>query len=146
MRALAGVDFDVMPGEVHCLVGPNGAGKSTLIKCIAGVGRADRGRDPHRRRAAPRGSPSAAIDRGVATIYQELDLVDDLTVADNIFLGHERRRWGFLDRRRMRRETTELLDRVEPRGISPTRTCVTCAPPVSRSCRSPARSRTTCAC
>ena len=63
--------------------------------------------------------PSAAIDRGVATIYQELDLVGDLTVADNIFLGHEPRRLGFLDRRRMRREATELLQRVNHAGISP---------------------------
>jgi ribose transport system ATP-binding protein len=63
--------------------------------------------------------PSAAIARGVATIYQELDLVGDLTVADNIFLGHERRRFGFLDRRRMRREATELLRRVNHEAISP---------------------------
>jgi ribose transport system ATP-binding protein len=65
------------------------------------------------------GGPSAAIHRGVATIYQELDLVGDLTVADNIFLGHEPRRLGFLDRRRMRREATELLQRVNHAGISP---------------------------
>ena len=65
------------------------------------------------------GHPSEALDRGVATIYQELDLVEDLSVADNIFLGHERRSWGFLDRRRMRRETTDLLRRVNHAAIGP---------------------------
>ena len=52
VRALGGVDFDVRPGEVHCIVGPNGAGKSTLIKCIAGVVEPTEGRDPHQRRAS----------------------------------------------------------------------------------------------
>jgi ribose transport system ATP-binding protein len=118
VRALTGVDFDVVPGEVHCIVGPNGAGKSTLIKCISGAVSPTAGEI--RIDGSPLvGGPSAAIDRGVATIYQELDLVGDLSVADNIFLGHERRRAGFLDRRRMRREATELLRRVNHEGISP---------------------------
>jgi len=120
VRALGGVDFDVMPGEVHCIVGPNGAGKSTLIKCIAGVVAPTEGEILIFGEPVVAGKPSAAIARGVATIYQELDLVGDLTVADNIFLGHERRRVGFLDRRRMRREATELLSRVNHSGISPT--------------------------
>ena len=118
VRALGGVDLDVRAGEVHCIVGPNGAGKSTLIKCIAGSSRRRRARSASTA-SCSWAVPSAAIDRGVATIYQELDLVGDLTVADNIFLGHEPRRLGFLDRRRMRRETTELLHRVNHAGISP---------------------------
>jgi ribose transport system ATP-binding protein len=65
------------------------------------------------------GNPSAAIDRGVATIYQELDLVGDLSVADNVFLGHERRRLGLLDRGDMRRATTDLLERVDHASIDP---------------------------
>ena len=65
------------------------------------------------------GDPSAALAQGVATIYQERDLVEDLSVAQNIFLGHELRRWGLLDRARMRRATTELLRRVNHEGISP---------------------------
>ena len=81
--------------------------------------RADRGRDPHRRRAARRRARRRRSAAASRTIYQELDLVGDLTVADNIFLGHERRRWGLLDRPRMRRETTELLARVNHEGISP---------------------------
>jgi ribose transport system ATP-binding protein len=119
--ALAGVDLEVRAGEVHCIVGPNGAGKSTLIKCIAGVVEPDGGEIRIDGRPVATGDPSAAFDRGVATIYQELDLVADLSVADNLFLGHEARSWGLLDRRRMQRETTALLERVGHGTISPTR-------------------------
>ena len=79
VRALAGVDFEVRPGEVHCIVGPNGAGKSTLIKCISGVVDPTDGEILLDGEPLARGNPSAAIGRGVATIYQELDLVADLT-------------------------------------------------------------------
>ncbi|HKY13435.1 MAG TPA: sugar ABC transporter ATP-binding protein [Microthrixaceae bacterium] len=120
VRALAGVDLDVRHGEVHCLVGPNGAGKSTLIKCISGVVDPTEGTILLDGESIAGGSPSAAIGRGVATIYQELDLVADLSVTDNIFLGHEFRRRGLLDRARMRRETTELLRRVGHESIAPT--------------------------
>ncbi len=119
MRALRGVDFDVYPGEVHCLVGPNGAGKSTLIKCIAGVVAPTSGEVLLDGEPLP-ANPSAVIGRGVATIYQELDLVTDLSVADNIFLGHEQRRFGFLDRRSMRQGATALLERVDHANIEPT--------------------------
>ena len=106
-------------GEVHCIVGPNGAGKSTLIKCIAGVIEPTSGEIRIDGELIAGGNPSAALAQGVATIYQERDLVEDLSVAQNIFLGHELRRWGLLDRSRMRRETTELLRRVNHEGISP---------------------------
>ncbi|MDY7101008.1 MAG: sugar ABC transporter ATP-binding protein [Actinomycetota bacterium] len=119
VRALRGVDLDVRAGEVHCLVGPNGAGKSTLIKCIAGVVEPTEGEIYMGGELIDTGDPQASIDRGVATIYQELDLVDDLTVAENIFLGHEPRRRGLLDRKRMRRETSELLARVGHESIDP---------------------------
>jgi ribose transport system ATP-binding protein len=119
VRALRGVDFEVLPGEVHCIVGPNGAGKSTLIKCIAGVVAPTEGEVLVDGEKVVAGDPAAAIRRGVATIYQELDLVADLSVADNIFLGHEHRRFGLLDRRRMHRETIDLLKRVNHAGISP---------------------------
>ena len=79
---------------MHCLVGQNGAGKSTLIKCISGVVAPTGGEVLFEGAPLPAGDPSASLARGVATIYQELDLVDDLTVADNIFLGHELSRGG----------------------------------------------------
>jgi ribose transport system ATP-binding protein len=119
VRALAGVDFDVRPGEVHCLVGPNGAGKSTLIKCVSGAVEPTEGEIRIDGQPATTGDPSTALDNGVATIYQELDLVEDLTVAQNVFLGHELRSWGFLDRGRMRRETIHVLRRLNHDGIPP---------------------------
>jgi ribose transport system ATP-binding protein len=120
VRALDGVDFDVRPGEVHCLLGPNGAGKSTLIKCVSGAVEPTEGEILFDGEALPTGEPSAALARGIATIYQELDLVEDLSVAESVFLGHEPRRAGrLLDREAMRRETAALLERLDHPGISP---------------------------
>ena len=102
VRALQGVDFDVRPGEVHCLLGPNGAGKSTLIKCVSGAVEPTRGEILVGGEPLPVGAPSASIKRGVATIYQELDLVEDLTVTQSVFLGHELRRGPLLDRDAMK--------------------------------------------
>src|ERR1700754_1513930 len=90
--ALKGVDFDVRAGEVHCLLGPNGAGKSTLIKCVSGAVEPTRGEILVGGEPLPVGAPAESLKRGIATIYQELDLVEDLTVAQSIFLGHEKRR------------------------------------------------------
>jgi ribose transport system ATP-binding protein len=119
VRALDGVDFDVLAGEVHCLLGPNGAGKSTLIKCVSGAVAPSEGEILVGGVPLVTGSPSESMARGVGTIYQELDLVDDLTVAESVFLGHEPRRGGVLDRERMRRETGELLARLDHSSISP---------------------------
>src|SRR5829696_6295847 len=113
VRALGGVDFDVRAAEVHCLLGPNGAGKSTLIKCVSGVVAPTDGEILVDGEPLPTGEPSESLARGVATIYQELDLVADLTVAESVFLGHEYRRGGLLDRDRMRRETADLLERLD---------------------------------
>ena len=82
-KALDGVDFDVRPGEVHCLLGPNGAGKSTLIKCVSGVVEPTAGEVLVDGEPLPTGEPSASLARGVATIYQELDLVEDLRVYES---------------------------------------------------------------
>ena len=119
VRALDGVDFDVRAGEVHVLLGPNGAGKSTLIKCVSGVVAPTEGEILVGGEPLPTGEPSESMARGVGTIYQELDLVDDLTVAESVFLGHEVRRGGILDRGAMRRETVELLERLDHPNISP---------------------------
>jgi ribose transport system ATP-binding protein len=121
VRALDGVDLDVLPGEVHCLLGQNGAGKSTLIKVLAGAHRPDAGEitlggEPFR----PAG-PTAAMRAGIATIYQELDLVNGLSVADNIFLGHERARLGFTRRAEAERAAAALLERLGHGEIPPRR-------------------------
>src|SRR6185295_1079293 len=119
VTALDGVDLDVAAGEVHCLVGQNGAGKSTLIKCVAGAATPTAGTIRLDGHDLTTGRPGAALSAGVATIYQELDLVGDLSVADNIFLGHERRSGPLLDRRRMRREAGELLGRLGHPRLDP---------------------------
>ncbi|WP_246842729.1 sugar ABC transporter ATP-binding protein [Allokutzneria sp. NRRL B-24872] len=119
VRALDGVDLGVRPGEVHCLLGQNGAGKSTLIKVIAGAHRPDAGEIRWRGEPVALADPQAATALGVATLPQELDLVDGLSVADNIHLGHEHARFGFTRRGRTARATTELLDRLGHAEIPP---------------------------
>ena len=116
-KALDGVDFDVLPGEVHCLLGPNGAGKSTLIKCVSGAVSPTSGDVLVDGEPLPAGEPSASLERGVATIYQELDLVEDLRVYESIFLGHELRHGPLLDRDAMKRETRALLERLDHPAI-----------------------------
>src|SRR6478752_6642998 len=117
--ALGGVDLDVQPGEVHCLLGQNGAGKSTLIKVLAGVHEPNEGTIEWAGEAVTLHHPQAAMDLGVATMYQELDLVEGLTVAENIFLGHEPTRFGFSQRIAARREAARLLARLGHPEISP---------------------------
>jgi len=94
VRALDGVQLEVRAGEVHCLLGQNGAGKSTLIKEMAGVHRPDAGSMLWQGEEVTFATPQAATKAGISTIYQELDLVDDLTVAENVFLGHEQSTGG----------------------------------------------------
>ena len=122
VRALDGVELEVRAGEVHCLLGQNGAGKSTLIKVLAGVHRPDEGTMTWLGQDVSFSSPQAATNAGIATIYQELDLVDDLTVAENIFLGHEQSRAGFVQRGAMRREASAVLRRLGHGDIPVTRT------------------------
>jgi ribose transport system ATP-binding protein len=98
VRALDGVSFDVRAGEVHALVGENGAGKSTLMKTLAGAYRADAGTIEIDGRPAQIDGPKAAEALGIGMIYQEFNLVPDLRVIDNILLGQEPVRSGFLDR------------------------------------------------
>src|SRR5215510_3395228 len=93
VRALDGVDLTVRAGEVHCLLGQNGAGKSTLIKVLAGAHQPDGGEIRWQGQPTTLSTPVAALRMGVATMYQELDLIPGLSVADNIFLGHERAKW-----------------------------------------------------
>ena len=112
VRALDGVDLTVRPGEVHCLLGQNGAGKSTLIKVLAGAHRPDEGEITWLGEPVVLGTPDAAISLGISTIYQELDLVAGLSVAENLFLGHEKSRAGLLRRKDTRRAARALLARL----------------------------------
>ncbi|MEJ8639387.1 sugar ABC transporter ATP-binding protein [Streptomyces sp. NPDC006475] len=116
--ALDAVDFDLRRGEVHVLLGENGAGKSTLIKMLSGAYRPDSGRILADGREVRIHSTQDAERLGIATIYQEFNLVPDLTVAENIFLGRQPRRFGMIDRRRMETDAAALLDRVGLR-VSP---------------------------
>jgi simple sugar transport system ATP-binding protein/ribose transport system ATP-binding protein len=109
---LRDIDLVVQPGSVHALVGENGAGKSTLSKIIAGLYTADAGTLVVNGEEASFGSPREALDRGIATIAQELALVPALTVAENVFLGREPRRAGFPDRKSLRRQFLELAGRT----------------------------------
>ncbi|MFF0459313.1 sugar ABC transporter ATP-binding protein [Streptomyces mexicanus] len=122
VRALDGVDLDVQAGEVHCLLGQNGAGKSTLIKVLAGAHQPDTGTIRWRGEPVTLRSPIAAMRLGIATIYQELDLVEHLSVAENVHLGHEPTAAGFVVRRRAARTTTAgLLARLGHPEIDPAR-------------------------
>jgi rhamnose transport system ATP-binding protein len=113
-QALAGVDLDVVPGEVHALLGENGAGKSTLIKIASGVYRPDAGAIRVDGREVRFAGPQEAQAVGIATVYQELLLFPDLSVAENIFLGHApRSRWGGVDWRAMRARAAEILASLE---------------------------------
>jgi len=122
VRALDGVDLDVQAGEVHCLLGQNGAGKSTLIKVLAGAHQPDDGTIGWRGEQVTLRSPIAAMRLGIATIYQELDLVEGLSVAENVHLGHEPTAAGFVVRgKTARASTTALLKRLGHPEIDPAR-------------------------
>jgi ribose transport system ATP-binding protein len=112
VRALDAVSLDLLHGEVHALVGENGAGKSTLIKVFTGVHRPDEGDVRYLGEEVAFNSPREAQAAGISTIYQEVNLVPTLSVAHNLFLGHEpRNRVGLVDFARMRREARATLAR-----------------------------------
>ncbi len=113
VQVLKGVTVDLSEGEVLCFVGENGAGKSTLIKIISGAIQSDGGTVKYFGKEYGHVNPRQVIDLGVATIYQDIDLVDNLTVADNIFLGRElKNKLGFIDAREQERQSDELLGRL----------------------------------
>jgi simple sugar transport system ATP-binding protein len=103
------VDLDVRAGEVHALMGQNGAGKSTLIKILTGVYPRDGGTITFEGKDFRPLSPGDAQRKGMSTIYQELNLIPTLTVAENLFLGRAPRRWFGIDWRAMRRKAEEIL-------------------------------------
>jgi rhamnose transport system ATP-binding protein len=118
VRVLKDISFDVRPGEIHALLGENGAGKSTLIKIIAGVVHADGGEMRVEGQPVRLSSPREAAAHGIATVYQELLLFPELSVAENIYIGHApRTRWNTVDWRAMRAGARALLDSLESHDL-----------------------------
>lgn len=118
VRALDDVSFGVGEGSVHAICGENGAGKSTLLKILSGVYRQDAGHMNLGAEPTTYNSPFGAINAGVAVIYQELHLVPEMSVAENIFLGHLPQRVGLVDKKRLaeraRRQLGELGVKIDP--------------------------------
>jgi D-xylose transport system ATP-binding protein len=118
VQALSDVDFEVRPGEVVALVGDNGAGKSTLVKTIAGIHPPDAGTISFEGDEVTIGGPHDAVELGIATVYQDLALCDNLDVVENLFLGREETEEGptgllrQLDEDRMEKQTGELLQNL----------------------------------
>jgi simple sugar transport system ATP-binding protein len=119
--ALQGVDLDVRGGEILAIVGDNGAGKSTLLKIVAGVHQPTAGAVRLDGREVRLSNPAAARRHGIEVVYQDLALAPEQPVYMNLFLGRELRKppLGFLDRRRMARETQELLQELDINLPSP---------------------------
>jgi ribose transport system ATP-binding protein len=112
IEVLHGVSFDLEPGRVVGLLGENGAGKSTLMKILAGYEGLSGGELRIDGRAVHFDGPRAAEALGIVMIHQEFALAEDLTIAQNVFLGHEKTRGGWLDDAAMRAETTRVLQQV----------------------------------
>lgn len=112
VKAIDRVSFRLKAGTVHALIGENGAGKSTLMNILAGVHIPEAGRIIIKGTEKSFSAPRDAIDNGIAMIHQELSVAQEMTVAENIFMGREFRKGAVVDRRKMASETQKLLDRV----------------------------------
>ena len=112
VRALSNVDFSLRSGEVHALMGENGAGKSTLIKVLTGVERQESGEITLSGRQFQAKSPLHAQRMGISTVYQEVNLCPNLSVAENIFIGREPMKFGMIDSREINRQAGVILERM----------------------------------
>jgi simple sugar transport system ATP-binding protein len=112
VRALSGVDFRLFPGEVHAVMGQNGAGKSTLVKVLTGVHEPDGGEILLEGKAIRPDSPLAAQKLGISTVYQEINLCPNLSVAENMFIGRQPMRFGRIHWRELNRRAEEALERL----------------------------------
>jgi D-xylose transport system ATP-binding protein len=121
VHVLHDVDFNVYPGEVTALVGDNGAGKSTLVKCIAGINSIDSGEVRFEGTPVHIDDPRVATGLGIEFVYQDLALSDNLDLTQNMFLGREIRRFGFLADGEMERQARETLVGLSVRTVSSVR-------------------------
>ncbi|MCI0514841.1 sugar ABC transporter ATP-binding protein [candidate division KSB1 bacterium] len=112
VQALDQIDFDLNAGEVHALVGENGAGKSTLMKILAGAETRDSGQIEVAGQAVHFLTPHDSKAHGIALIYQEFNLIPELTAAENIFLGIEPRKSIFINRKKLYADAAEILNRI----------------------------------
>ena len=111
VKALDKVDFSLKAGEIHALLGENGAGKSTLIKCLTGVHHMDAGTIIFDGREIKPASPQDAFSMGISTVYQEINLCPNLTVAENIFVGRQPMKRGTINWKEINRRARELMSR-----------------------------------
>src|SRR5689334_3297825 len=118
VKALEGVELEIDRGEIVALIGENGAGKSTLMKILAGIERPDSGTIAIDGVPIELRAPRDSAARGIAIIHQELELVDTLDVAANVFLGREPSRYGLIDNRALWSNAQRMLDRLNL-AISP---------------------------
>ncbi len=109
VKALQHVDFKLRKGEIHALMGENGAGKSTLIKVLTGVHDFESGEIIMAGSSIVNKSPQDAQSHGISTVYQEVNLCPNLTVAENLFIGREPRKFGFIDWKTMKSQASQLL-------------------------------------
>jgi len=113
VKALAGVDFTARHGEIHALMGENGAGKSTLIKVLTGVYRRDGGEALLEGRPVDPHSPEQAQRLGISTVYQEVNLIPYLSVAENICLGRQPMKFGRIDWKEIHQRAASALARLD---------------------------------
>jgi D-xylose transport system ATP-binding protein len=124
VHVLHDIDFAVYPGEVTALVGDNGAGKSTLVKCVAGIYGMDSGTVTFEGRPVHFDDPRVAAALGIEFVYQDLALADNLDITQNMFLGREIRRFGFMLDGEMERKARETLTSLSVRTVSSVRQVV----------------------
>src|SRR5213075_1907691 len=121
VHVLHDVDLEVYPGEVTALVGDNGAGKSTVVKCFAGINSIDSGEIVFEGKPVTLHDPRDATALGIEFVYQDLALADNLDITQNMFLGREIRRFGFMADGQMERKARETLTSLSVRTVSSVR-------------------------